>query len=495
MAANSNVRIPSQAAVKTRMDALKVFKGSGTYAAMTATAGSALDVWILTDANTSGVCTQGGGGSFAICVRNANNIWEPILAGGGAAPPPVTETFYGGFTGGGTTVSVTDADCNTSDDTIAVQAKLSSVTNNGTLDFTNTTNPCDIGASGLSRPNMTNIRITTSVTPPSAGTIREVATGLYSHTYSTMLYLATCTNCLVDKLKINGNSKKGQGVFFHHGSGNSAQNLEIYSIAYDSGGSGPYAAIKIDDCDDCFAVGNNLHDFTGINGGEGVRGIWFGVGNEYSVRPTILNNTVTVTGHTGIVTGSQGPIVTGNLVTSVPVQGTCFKFIPRGAEADAAFDNNSCDSTRDGGFQFEPSPDAVQPDNVYFRNNQCKNVSTLASNTFGCFYISGSAGGGSYNLKITGNVITNTKAIANVNYGHNILFQNNTIISPNGADGNNVNLENNNDGVRLLNSGNANIHDGTSINIFEDGVQLAWLPRVDRNALLAMIPQVQVVGE
>jgi hypothetical protein len=480
-----------------------IFWRSGTYTQMSActiTICPAGTIWRLTDALTSGNCQQGSGVAntgFSFCGRDVNGAWLATTpatqgtGGGTGSGTGDTTTVYGGFTGGGSTVTVSDADCNTGDDTTAVQAKLTSLANNGTLDFQNTTEPCDINTAGLTRASMTNIRITSTVTAPAAGHLRQTATGLYTPAYSSMLYLSTCTNCLVDKLKINGNSKKGQGVFFHHGSGNSVQNTEIYNIAYDSGGTGPYAAVKVDDCTDCFVVGNNLHDFTGVNGGEGVRCVWAGVGSEESIRPRILNNTCTVTGHTGIVTESQGPVVTGNLVTSVPEQGTCFKFIPRGAEVDATFDNNTCDSTKDGGFQFEPSPDGVQPDNVFYRNNQCKNVGTLSGDAFGCFYISGSAGGGSYNLKITGNVITNSKAIANVNNAHNILFQNNTIISPNGADGNNINLENDNDNITAINSGNVNIHspacDACS-NIFEDGVQLAWLPRIDRNTVLAMLP-------
>jgi hypothetical protein len=478
---------------------------SGTYNQMVASTNTRENaIWMLVDANTSSVCTQGGGSAKAVCIKNAAGVWESITAGGGAAPPAPggDTTIYGGFTGGGSTVVVSDDDCDhASDDTSAVATKLASLATGGTLDFQNETEPCDITtASALSKSSATNIRITTSVTPPADGTLRMNVSGLYSTPYSSMLYLSGCTNCLVDKIKVNGNGKAGQAVFLHHGDNNSVQNIEVYGAIQDDTSVGAYAAIKGDDETDSFFVGNNLHDFGGDFGGEGYRGLWIGVGGEYSIRPTIRNNTVTTTGHSGIVTESQGPVVTGNLVTNVAVQGTCFKFIPRGAEVDAFFDNNTCDSTKDGGFQFEPSPDSVQPNNVYFRNNQCKNVSTLAANTFGCFYISGSAGGGSFNLKITGNIITNTKAIANVNNGHNILFQNNTIISPNGGDGNNINLENDNDNITSLNSGNVNIHSpacDACFNIFEDGIQLAFLPSLDRNTILAFnsVPWTRKEGE
>jgi hypothetical protein len=466
----------------------------GTYTEMTGFSAAPNAVWVLTDACASGGCTQGGCvGGFALCAWNGTN-WSPFIPGGGAAPPVVTGTIYGGFTGGGSTVVVDDTDCPGSGDSrAAIQTKITALSSGDTLDF-QATNTCDItAAAALAVTNKTNIRITTSVTPPTNGTLRATVTGLYLTPESALMHVLNCTNCLFDKLRINGNGKAAEGIFTEEGDHNSVQNVRGYGSIQDNTGTGAYAFIKAQNETDSFWVGNNISDLGGVAGGEGMRCFWIGVGSEPATRPTIINNTCASPGHSGIATESEAPVVTGNLINNVAVNGTCFKLIPKGSSAvTAVFENNTCDSTKDGGFQFEPL--SARP-TVLFRNNICKNVSTLDTNSFGCFYISGSAGGGSYNLTITGNTITNTKAIANVNYGHNILFQNNTIISPNGADGNNVNLENDNDGVTLLSSGNANIFDGTSINIFEDGDQLAWLPRVDRNAVLAMIPWRREEGE
>jgi hypothetical protein len=343
MAANSNVRIPSQAAVKTYVNTRKAFKGAGDYAAMTSSAAEALDVWILSDACTSGVCTQGGcSNGFAICVFNGTN-WGPIIPGGGAGPPPVTDTIYGGFTGGGSTVVINNTDCpGSGDNTLAVQAKLSSLTSGGTLDF-QATNTCDIGsASALSKPNATNIRITTSVTPPTNGTLRMTVSGLYSTSESMLIYLDACTNCLIDKLKINGNGKAAGGIFLDSGSGNSVQNIYGYGSIQDDTHTGAYAFLKAQSETDSFWVGNSIHDLGGVEGDEGMRCLLIGIGNEPATRPTILNNTCTTPGHTGIGTEAEQAIVTGNLVTNVPKNGTCFKFIPKGSSAvTTLFENNT----------------------------------------------------------------------------------------------------------------------------------------------------------
>jgi hypothetical protein len=477
---------------------VEIFRG--TYTQMVASTNTTEnDIWMLVDAQITSVCTQGGGSAKAVCIKNAVGIWESITASGGAAPPlPGTDTtIRGGFTGGGTTVTLNT--CGGTDDTTLSQTALSSVTNNGTLDLTGATR-CAIGTAGLTRPNMTNIRITSS---NGLGGFKQVAAGLYTPQDSTMLFLDNCTNCLVDKLEIDGNSKKGQGVYFFHGSGNSAQNLTIHHINHDTGGTGPYAAIKIDDCTNCFAVGNNIHDLTGADPGEAVRGIWMGVGNNESFNPTIQNNTVTELYHTGIVSESGGAIITGNQVKNVRANGTCIKVIPKNTNT-ITIDNNTCDGTRSGGgIQYEPL--TAEPI-VNIRNNQCKNVSAIPVSTgpdvyndFGCLYVSGAgSGGGSHNINFTGNTLTNTRAIANINNGHDILLQNNTIIAPFGNDGLNVNLENDNTNIRLLNSGNANIFSpacDACTGIYEDGIQLAWLPRVDRNAVLAMIPWRREEGE
>jgi hypothetical protein len=382
---------------------------------------------------------------------------------------------YGGFTGGGTTVVVSDSDCSGSDDTSTVQTRLNSLASNGTLDFQNTTHPCDINSNGLSRGTLTNVRITSSVTAPSGGHIRGIATGLYSTAYSSIFYVAYCVDCLVDKLIINANSTQGQGIFLHHTSNSSIQNNEVYDIAVGPTNV-PYAAIKCDDCEDIWVAENSVHDTGGTSSGAGVRGIWVGVGGEYSVRPRIFDNIVSNTGHTGIVTESQNPLVTGNSVTTVTVQGTGYKFIPRGFQAEATFDYNSADTTLDACFQFEPS--GVTGSNTYIRHNDFSNCGGSGT-SFGGLYLSGATGGGSQNIVFTDNTLTSCRSVGALNNAHTVLLQDNTLVTPVSPDGGNVILENDDTDITVNNSGTIVMQGGctgTCSNIFQDGTQLASLP-------------------
>jgi hypothetical protein len=454
---------PISTATQSALDALEVLtlRGKGTYVAMSGTSATANDIWLLTDACTSGVCTQGGcTGGFAFCVWNGAT-WGQVIPGGGAAPPPVGSdtTVYGGFTGGGTTITVSS--CTGTDDTATLQAALNSLSNNGTLDITAST-ACAINTAGLTRSGLTNARITSS---NGLGVFKEVATGTYTPAYSSAILITSCTNCLFDKFKVDGNDKKGQALFCHFCTNSSAQNIEAYDIAYDAGGSGPYAAVKFDGGSGNFIVNNNLHDFTGVDGGEGVRCIWAGVGGEYETNITIKNNTCASPGHTGIVTEGSGPIGTGNIVINAITQGTGMKFIPSGPVADAVFENNTIDGTKDGGFQIDGS--SVHPSRIDVRNNVFKNIGSIGS-SFGALYLSGSGtlpSAGVQNVRFTGNQITNAKRLGNVNYGYDLLYQNNTVVSGSAV----LELEDNASRVTVLNSGSVNI--GTNIStVTVDGV-------------------------
>jgi hypothetical protein len=379
-------------------------------------------------------------------------------------------TIYGNWTGGGSTVTVSDADCAAGDDTSTIQGKFNAVATNGTLDFQNTTNPCDIGSAGISRSGITNVRYTTSVTPPAGGTFRGAAAGLYSTDESTLIYLSGCNDCLIDKLKVNLNGTKGQAIKVHHSSGFSVQNVEAYDAIHAASGP-PYALLKTGDCQNYWLVGNNLHDATGVEGGEGVRGIWAGVGNEYDTNGHILNNTVADTGHTGIVSESQGPTVTGNSISDILTQGTGMKFIPKGVAADAIWDSNTVTGTVGAAMQLDAS--AVKPD-IYIRTNTFVNCGASPS-SFGGFYFSGSTSGGTQNVTFSGNSLNGCRSVGAMNNSHHIVVLNNTITNPQGGDGSNVNLENDNTDVHITSSGNANVFDGTSTDIWEDGIQIAML--------------------
>lgn len=498
LAANSDTRVPSQKALKTKFNSLKTLAGIGDYNTMTACSAATCGtnaIWLLTNAVTSGLCTSGATATtaYSFCVKDGNGVWQPVLAatsgtsGGGTTG---TTVIYGGFTGGGATVTVSDADCAAGDDTSTVQNKLTLLANGGTLDFQNTTNPCDINTSALSVTGKTNIRITTSVTPPTNGTLRGIAAGLYSTDESTMLYLSGCNNCLIDKIKINVNNTEGQGIKLYASDNFSIQNTEVYGAheqATPPGGP-PYAALKTNLCTNHFYVSNYIHDLHGTNGAEGVRGIWAGAGSEYDVNVTIKDNTVVSPGHTGIVTESSHPTVTGNFVKNSLTQGTGMKFIARGTDADAVFDNNTIDGTKDGGLQEDPGT-THSGHYTYVRNNSFKNIGSLNSG-FGALYVSGATNNG---IRFTGNTLTTCEAVANLNNATDVLLQNNTIITPGQLAGNHVILQNADHNITVINSGVADIWDtcnpstgGDCSNIVFDGVQvIAYLP-TNRDVIVAM---------
>jgi hypothetical protein len=401
------------------------------------------------------------------------------LVGHTRSGPPV---IYGGWTGGGATVTVSS--CGGTDDTTTLQNALNTLANNGTLDITAST-ACAVNTAGIRKDDASNIRVTSS---NNLGTIKGVAAGAYSTEYSSIFELDTCTNCLVDKLTIDANNTLGQAFFCHFCVNSSAQNTEMKNVAW-SAGSAAGAILRFDGGTGNHIRNNNVHDSGGVNGQDGARGIWGGVGGEYETNIAIVGNTVADTGHTGLVSESSGPTVTGNTVTNTIVQGTGMKFIPRGAVADAVWDNNTITGTVGAGIMIEPS--AVHPAHIYVRGNTFNTIGDTGT-TFGALYLSGASG--AQNVTFSGNSITSAHAVANMNYASNILLQDNTITTPVGAEGGDVILETSNHDITVNNSGNvvmqgSGICDpatgGNCFNIFEDSIQLALAPLPMRMILVA----------
>lgn len=444
---------PISTATQNAINALSVFKGKGTYATMTAAATTTNDIWLLTNAVSSGLCTSGGATNtaFAICVKDPNGVWQPILAATGGGGGGGT-TIYGGFTGGGTTRTITDTTCNGIDDTAAVSAVLATVVNGDTVDFTNTTNSCDT-PTGWAFGSKTNVRITHSPTTHPAGGDIRITGALTLRNELEVLDINSCNSCLFDKLKINGNSQNGCGFFINNSTNFSIQNNEVYGCSYGTG-AGPYAAIKADDVTTNFWIANNnLHDLAGINGGEGVRGVWAGVSTRYTTTAHIIDNTITNTGHTGIAVEGQGPIVTGNQLANINTQGTCLKFIPRGLSVDAVFDNNTCNRSYGAAFQIETA--GVDATNVYVRNNQFTLISDWtvqggANLSFGALY---AGTGGGKHIRFTGNTLTQGRKVAAYSSSSDLLIQNNTIVNGLGGFPNQVACEGTSSNVTINSSG------------------------------------------
>lgn len=458
----SDLNKPISTATQNAINGLNVFKGKGTYAAMTAAVTVAGDIWMQTDAAQAGLCGTGTGvvnSGFAVCVKDVNGVFQPIFAttsgtGGGGGSGGGTTTIYGGFTGGGTTRTITDATCsNASDDTAAVQAVLDLAVAGDTIDFTNTTNSCDISATGLLFNNHSNVRITASnATKPTTGNLRARAQ-ITGTDEGAILDIDNCDSCLIDKIFFHGNTQIACAIFINNSTNFSIQNNEVSNFEENPLGA-PFAGIKIDDLSDNFWVANNnIHDLGGTNGGEGLRGIWAGVGSRYVTNAHIIDNTVNNTGHTGIAVEGDGPIVTGNLISNTLVQGTCMKFIPRGASVDAVFDNNTCNRSYGAGLQVES--DTVDATHIYVRNNQFILMSDQTVNggqSFGVLYLSGGSGGGK-NVVFTGNTLNQDRKVAAYNNTSNVLIQNNTILNGLGGFYTQIACEGNTSNVTIINSG------------------------------------------
>lgn len=490
----SDANKPISTATQSALDSLGLlaFRGKGTYNNMTActTNCPANSLWLLTNAISSGLCTSGSATNtaYAICIKDSNAIWQPILAitGGGGT---TTTTIYGGWTGGGTTRVVSDTTCNGTDDTAAVQAVINTAVSGDTIDFQNTTNSCDINVGSIGLTGGSNLRFTHSpTTHPTNGDIKGVSAARYNGAYSTIFILDTCTNCLVDKLKINAALTKGQGFFCHFCTNSSMQNNEIYNVHDDNGGpGGPYAGLKCDGGSGNFIVSNNIHDTTGVYGGEGVRGIWAGAGGEYETNITIKDNTVANTGHTGIASESQNPLVTGNTISNQTVQGTCMKYIARGTSGDAVWDSNFCNNVVDaGGMQVDA--DTVKAQHIYVRNNNFKLIASnclVSSHCQGALYLSGAGGSpsGNYNIIFTGNTTDQCFRLSSINNAHFVTYQNNIITNPRsfgGSDGTTIDLEDQDTDITVVNSGNVNVYGTGSgfARVTVDGVVIvAWMPK------------------
>lgn len=320
-----------------------------------------------------------------------------------------------------------------------------------------------INATGLQISGKTNVKLTSS----NSGGFKAIGNGSYAPAYSSLLYAANTTDCSFENLRFDGNNKSAQALFVHRSTRPKILRCEAWNIQYIPGGGAPYAALKADVCTDAEIAYNNIHDLGGIDGGSGVRGIWAGVGSsEYSTRPHIHHNTITRPGHTGIVTESTAPIVTDNIVTAALIQGTGYKFIPRGPIADAIFDNNTVDGTAGSGIMFEGS--GVFPAHIYVRGWKASNIGK-AGTTFGFVYISGSAG--TRNVEIRGNNLVNCKRLANVNYGWDLKFTDNV------GTGNSIliALENECHNIVVTNSGSVEIGTNCS-NIVVDGHVITKAP-------------------
>jgi hypothetical protein len=335
-----------------------------------------------------------------------------------AGGPPPAYTVYGGWTGGGPTVTVSN--CGGSNDTTAAQNALNALQPNGTLDFSGST-PCAINAPGITVSGKSNIRITQS----GAGGLKGVASsGGYSGHESSLLYVENGNNILIDKLKVDCNNTHCEGIYLFNSTNSSIQYTEVFSIALGGTPDGPYAGIKCDACVNPWIMYNKVHDTGGDHTDASVRGIWCGVGDSRPcTNPTIEYNTTDNTGHTGIVSESSGPNVQFNTCTRAQSQGTGMKFIQRGAGALATWSNNTIDGTYSGGIMLESA------DNSGYTNvdgNTFRNIGATGT-SFSALYFGGGQSLYSRHVRFRNNNVQNSKSVVNTNFVSDLLVDNTTV--------------------------------------------------------------------
>jgi hypothetical protein len=339
------------------------------------------------------------------------------------------------------------------DDTAAFQAWLDAQHDNTIFDIRGVVG---IGRAGIILRNRTGITLMSSV----GGGCRAIGSGAYNTPYSSMLYLEGMTDSSVEKMRLDGNGGNAQGVFFNKSTRPKVLYCEAWNIRHMQSGP-PFAAVKVDESTDAEIAWNNVHDLTGVEGGEGVRGIWCGVGGCFSIRPNIHDNTVRSPGHTGIITESSGPRVSSNRVEGVMIQGTGYKFIARGDDAEAVFDQNVVDRTVGAGFMIEGSGSFSK---TIVRGWTASNVGKDGT-SFGFLYVSG--GSGTRNVEVSECRLTNCKRVSNLNYAYDFIFRDLTIDGPAL-----VACENEAHGINLTNAGDVEIGHNVS-NVWVDGVKKA----------------------
>ena len=313
----------------------------------------------------------------------------------------------------------------------------------------------DINERGIVISDKTNIRFTTD----DYGGFRAISQQTYQTPYSSLVYVANTSRCVFEGLIFNGNGSRAQGIFIHKSERPEIIGCEVYDIKNSDSGP-PFAGIKVDACQfpvirDCY-----IHNLGGAAGKEGVRGIWCGVNDsEYCVQPLIEGNVIENTGHTGISTESSGPIIRKNQVMSVSIQGTGYKFIPRGEPLQALFEENLVNGTHDSGIMIEGSNSQPQ---VIIQKFEAFNIGHSGS-SFGFAYLNRAS-----RVTLSDNLLHNCKRVANLNNCNQIDFLNNDVSTGDSR----VALESNNNTVYIDNSGTAELGSNNT-NIYVNGVKVA----------------------
>lgn len=383
-----------------------------------------------------GTLTRSDDGSFTLTLKGSVASVSPIPPDPPpAADPRPVKTFTA--TGG--------------DDTSSFQAWVNTQPNNTIYEVRGSVG---VNAQGIRLINRTNVTVRAAA---EGGGFRAIGEGLYHTPFSSMIYCESFNGSSLERLKLDCSGKKAMGVNLMRSARTKLAGCEAWNIQGDSVGY-PWAGIYGEQNADIEVDACHVHD-TGV----GVRGIWFGVGNRFDVRPHIHHCATRHTGHTGIVTESEGPHVHHNQVRDVYRDGTGFKFIARGQNVDALWDDNFVADTLSAGFMIEGS--GVRPPKIYVRRWTANNCGAPGT-TFGFLYVSNSQG--VRNLELDGAILDNCRSIGAAQYLAEAVLRNVTV--KNGSDLFHYELNCNN--IRQSAAGRADIGQGVT-NIWVNGVKVA----------------------
>jgi hypothetical protein len=209
---------------------------------------------------------------------------------------------------------------------------------------------------------------------------------------------------------------------------------------------------------------NRIENTTGIDGGEGVRGIWI-VGASGLV---IVANRVRNTGHTCIIGEAASVVLLDNICGNSLTQGTGMKICYRPLNDYTSrvpygwvVARNTIDTTMGAGLMLQDVDDI--PGGVLVEANWFKNCGKEGT-SFGAIYSSNDAA----NVQFKNNKVENCRSVACLRYARNWLFENNQIIGGSNV----VFLEEGNNGITLINSGQVNLGSNNQ-NVTVDGNKVA----------------------
>lgn len=295
--------------------------------------------------------------------------------------------------------------------------------------------------------------------------LRPIRAGLNGHYGALLCTTPDTARCRILGLEFDGGNLPVEMVFFDGGVDNTIEGCKLYDIASHPAGP-PFAAIHSQSTVNLAVVGNTIERTGGVDGGEGVRGIW--VPGRTGTR--IERNVVRNTGHTGIAVEGATAIVSGNEVQDSLIQGTAYKICYRGsgvyrrrsvrsgAPPAIVFQSNHAENTVGAGLMLEDCGSvAVEVTGNAFVN--CGREGT----TFGGLYSSSWTNG----LHAAFNEFRNCRSVGGFRQLHTSHFADNEI---EGADV--IYFEDDCHQIEMTNSGRANVGSNCS-EITVDGQQVA----------------------